>query len=676
MRNKSQKHCPTCEKAIPADAPDGFCPSCLLGVAHENSPLLIPAPDTGEVGQAFPQLTDVELIGQGGMGFVYKAHQLELNRHVALKILSPELGKDPAFRERFVREARILGKLSHPRIVTIYEHGENEGFFYLMMEYVDGVNLREAMSAQKFTPEQALAIIPDICDALQSAHDQGVWHRDIKPENILLDQDGQVKIADFGIARIVGDRLRNYTLTATGNALGSAPYMSPEQHENPHKVDHRADIYSLGVVLYEMLTGELPLGRFPVPSERSTVDHRIDELVLKTLEKERELRQQSAAQIKTDIAHAGRNKPEQSTASHGSMAPISLRGILCFWSGIVLAIAAGNLTRGNFQGGLLVLAAVLAVVGLVQVIIALAQIRRGEIAPGLRNGLRLSLWLPILLAVLAFGLRYNARSKFPLEAQLEERAPQQEAIKQKEKAELKEKKEATASVQRVGPTPKTRRVAGTSSRRGKVPRPTADEMMGAVREMNRLANLSDFEGFEKLTRRSSLPMMSLFFGEFISIKEISYEPFGIRRDAECLITIKSPDKDPHLIIASFDATKRLSAISESPSYRFTCRVRFSPEQEGALKILRTHVSRALIEKVKGKKGLFDLHYHLGDSLDLRNENSFYIKRALKELKQSLARFQLDDDLELISSHWPKRPWIYERFAPEGSEIFKKSNEPQ
>ena len=207
--------------------------------------------------------------------------------------------------------------------------------------------------------------------------------------------------------------------------------------------------------------------------------------------------------------------------------------------------------------------------------------------------------------------------------------------------------------------------------------------MGAVREMNRLANLSDFEGFEKLTRRSSLPMMSLFFGEFISIKEISYLPFGIRRDyGDCLITIKSPDKDPHLIIASFDSEKRLAHIIESPSYRFTCRVRFSPEQEDAWTILRTHVHGVLergvlIEKVKDKKGLFDLHYYLGSSLDLRNENSFYIKRALKELKQSLARFQLDDDdLELISSHWPKRPWIYERFAPEGSEIFKKSNEPQ
>ena len=210
--------------------------------------------------------------------------------------------------------------------------------------------------------------------------------------------------------------------------------------------------------------------------------------------------------------------------------------------------------------------------------------------------------------------------------------------------------------------------------------------MGAVREMNRLANRSDSEGFEKLTRRRpTLSTMSLFFGELISIKEISYEPFEEIWDAQCLITIKSPDKDPHLIIASFDSEKRLSHkrlshITESPSYRFTCRVRFSPEQEDALMILRTHVPRidkVLIEKVKDKKGLFDLHYHLGSSLDLRNENSFYIKRALKELKQSLARFQLDDDdLELISSHWPKRPWVYERFAPEGSEIFKKSNEPQ
>jgi serine/threonine protein kinase len=224
-----------------------------------------------------------------------------LDRIVALKILAPELGRDPAFAERFAREARTLGKLHHPNIVTVFEHGESGGYFYLIMEYVDGVNLRQAMRAGRFTPEQALAIVPGICDALQAAHAQGVWHRDIKPENILLDREGKVKIADFGIARIVGDPRRDFTLTLTGNALGSAAYMAPEQHEKPHDVDHRADIYSLGVVIYEMLTGELPLGRFPLPSQRAEVGKRIDEIVLRTLEKERELRQQSADEVKTDI---------------------------------------------------------------------------------------------------------------------------------------------------------------------------------------------------------------------------------------------------------------------------------------------------------------------------------------------------------------------------------------
>ena len=219
---------------------------------------------------------------------------------VALKILAPSLGGDPAFAERFAREARALGKLSHPNIVTVFEHGVTRPaapgmpfFYYLLMEYVDGVNLRQAMRAGRFTPGQALGVVPAICDALQAAHAQGIWHRDIKPENILLDSRGGVKIADFGIARMVGDPRRDFVLTVTGAALGSAAYMAPEQHEKPHDVDHRADIYSLGVVIYEMLTGELPLGRFPVPSQRAAVDARIDEIVLRTLEKERALRQQS-----------------------------------------------------------------------------------------------------------------------------------------------------------------------------------------------------------------------------------------------------------------------------------------------------------------------------------------------------------------------------------------------
>lgn len=259
-------------------------------------------PSLDDVAAAFPHLEILGVLGSGGMGSVYKVRQPELDRLAALKILHPGLVHDPAFAERFAREARVLAKLSHPNIVTVYEHGEKGGYFYLLMEYVDGVNLRQAMRAGRFTPEQALAVVPGICDALQAAHSQGVWHRDIKPENILLDQRGAVKIVDFGIARIVGDHSRDLTLTLTGAALGSAAYMAPEQHERPHLVDHRADIYSLGVVIYELLTAELPLGRFPVPSERAAVNRRIDEIVLRTLAKERELRQQSADEVKIQMA--------------------------------------------------------------------------------------------------------------------------------------------------------------------------------------------------------------------------------------------------------------------------------------------------------------------------------------------------------------------------------------
>ena len=297
--------CPTCKSPIPADAPGGYCPACILRDADDGLPAGRAAPSLEEVAAAFPQLEVLELIGQGGMGFVYKVRQPSLDRTVALKILSPELGRDPAFAERFAREARVLGKLSHPNIVAVFESGESGGFFFLLMEFVDGVNLRQAMRAGRFTPEQALAVVPGICDALAAAHAQGVWHRDIKPENILLDAQGGVKIVDFGIARIVGDPRRDFTLTLTGAALGSAAYMAPEQHERPHDVDHRADIYSLGVVIYEMLTGELPLGRFAAPSTKAAVDARIDEIVFRTLEKERELRQQSATEVKTEVQGAG-----------------------------------------------------------------------------------------------------------------------------------------------------------------------------------------------------------------------------------------------------------------------------------------------------------------------------------------------------------------------------------
>ena len=308
----STHRCPRCGAAIPAEAPQGLCPACLLaGVAlgtetvatftTPGQPAARGVPTLAEVAAAFPQLEILECIGQGGMGVVFKARQPKLQRLVALKLLPQFAAADAGFRERFTREARLLARLNHPNIVTVFDFGDAGGFFYLLMEYVDGANLRQAMRAGRFTPGQALEIVPKICDALQYAHSEGVLHRDIKPENILLDLKGRVKIADFGIAKLAGQREPGETLTASGAAVGTPQYMAPEQLERPREVDHRADIYSLGVVFYEMLTGELPLGRFAPPSAKTPVDERVDAVVFRTLEKEREKRFQSAGEVKTEV---------------------------------------------------------------------------------------------------------------------------------------------------------------------------------------------------------------------------------------------------------------------------------------------------------------------------------------------------------------------------------------
>src|SRR6202167_5789518 len=169
------------------------------------------------------------------------------------------------------------------------------------MELLYGLNLRQLEQAGKLSPREALQIVPQICEALQFAHDEGIVHRDIKPENILLDKKGRVKIADFGIAKILG-REPEGAITETGGAIGTPHYMAPEQLEKPTTVDHRADIFSLGVVFYEMLTGELPLGKFAPPSSRKIeVDVRLDDVVLRALERDPERRYQHASQVKTAV---------------------------------------------------------------------------------------------------------------------------------------------------------------------------------------------------------------------------------------------------------------------------------------------------------------------------------------------------------------------------------------
>lgn len=303
-------------------------------------------PSIEELQALFPQLEILECIGRGGMGIVYKARQPHLDRFVALKILAPGLEADPGFAERFTREARTLAKLTHPNLVAVHDFGESGGHYYLVMEYVDGVNLRQAMQAARFTPEQALGLIPDLCAALQFAHDHGVLHRDIKPENILLDTKGRVKIADFGIARLLTDDPRDLTLTATGGALGSAAYMAPEQIEHPEDVDHRADIYSLGVVFYEMLTGGLPLGRFPAPSEKSGSDPRLDDVVFRALEKERERRYQSAAEVRSGVENHTTSRPTATSRPPASLSPNGLPFLAPWVKWPILLILAGLAVGG------------------------------------------------------------------------------------------------------------------------------------------------------------------------------------------------------------------------------------------------------------------------------------------------------------------------------------------
>ena len=309
--------CPRCGRELsPGDDPARPCARCLLAaglggddpgeLVHTRSgePAFVP-PSPAELAPHFPQLEIQGLLGQGGMGTVYRARQRDLEREVALKILRPHPG-DPAFAERFLREARALARLQHPSIVSVHDFGRAGEHLYLIMELVDGTDLRHVIRSQAIAPSHALEIVKEVCGALQYAHDRGVVHRDVKPENILLDRAGRVKIADFGLAKMARAEAYEGSLTETRQAMGTPHYMAPEQIERPRLVDHRADIYSLGVVFYELLTGELPLGRFAPPSRKVELDVRLDEVVLKALEKEPERRYQQASQVRTEIEDIAR----------------------------------------------------------------------------------------------------------------------------------------------------------------------------------------------------------------------------------------------------------------------------------------------------------------------------------------------------------------------------------
>jgi serine/threonine protein kinase len=363
---ETSRFCPRCRQPLAADAPEGLCPQCLLNAAAGPAPSgagdglpddLIDIAAPAEVAKKLPQFEILELLGRGGMGVVYKARQVQLDRIVALKILPPVDALSPDFVARFTREARALARLNHPNIVAVHDFGETNGLYFIVMEYVDGANLRQLQRERSLSPAEALAIIPKICEALQYAHEEGLVHRDIKPENLLIDTKGRVKIADFGLAKMLRREPLDMALTVSGMAVGTMRYMAPEQMDQPETVDHRADIYSLGVVFYELLTGVLPMGHFELPSQKASVDARLDQIVLHALERLPERRYQQAREVKTDVetvastprpaaastSAAASTKPTASAPANQTSAQSSQSAKFWKWAPIIASCVAAFL---------------------------------------------------------------------------------------------------------------------------------------------------------------------------------------------------------------------------------------------------------------------------------------------------------------------------------------------
>jgi serine/threonine protein kinase len=260
-------------------------------------------PTLEEMQAMLPQYQFECLLGRGGMGAVYKALQVSLDRAVAIKVLPGDLidNEDAQFAERFKNEARTMAKMNHPSIVNVYDFGEtNTGLLYIVMEFIDGTDVSKMIAVQGKLPEDyALSITAHVCDALAYAHKNGVIHRDIKPANILINMEGAVKVADFGLAK-ANDPSQS-GITKTNMAMGTPDFVAPEAFVPGVPLDGRADLYAIGVMLYQMLTGEIPRGIWTLPGKKLGTDPRFDSIITKAMQTDRESRYQSAADLRRDL---------------------------------------------------------------------------------------------------------------------------------------------------------------------------------------------------------------------------------------------------------------------------------------------------------------------------------------------------------------------------------------
>jgi serine/threonine protein kinase len=315
----TSSHCPECGDLLAAYSPLGLCPRCILrlGMANPAGGVSAEGRDhnsqsqytTAELKGLLPDLEVMEPLGHGGMGVVCKARQVKLDRPVAVKLIRPEVSDHPAFFDRFSREARSMARLNHPNIVTIFDYGEAGGIFHIVMELVEGINLRTMIDRGALEAKLVLVIAMQICDALRYAHERGVVHRDIKPENVLIDRVRGVKLVDFGLAKLVSPGSKE-GWSSTRHVMGTPFYMAPEQIERPREVDHRADIYALGVLLYEMLAGIVPYGRYEPLSEKAGCEDEFDEIVDKALARRPSDRYDSVDELRHDLAEVAEDHYE------------------------------------------------------------------------------------------------------------------------------------------------------------------------------------------------------------------------------------------------------------------------------------------------------------------------------------------------------------------------------
>jgi serine/threonine protein kinase len=359
---------------VDATLADGTPPPPSFSRKLARVQVSVPLLETGEVLAGRYEI--LQLLGEGGMGAVYKAQDRELNRPVALKLIRPELAANPSIVARFKQELLLSQQVTHKNVIRIYDLGDSDGVKFITMEFVEGQDLRELIvKKKKFSPDEAVEIVKQVCRALEAAHGVGVIHRDLKPQNIMRDKTGRILVMDFGMARTVeGDGM-----TQTGALVGTMEYMSPEQALGKD-LDQRSDLFAVGLILYELLTGKMPFKAesalaslikrnqeraMPVSDHDGTIPRPVSDIVSKCLERDPGQRYQSASAMLEDLDDWRGNRAAASLrcralGTYGSLAAADRHRYgsrsgdcrLCVWHALFILGKASSIWTGLVVGDL------------------------------------------------------------------------------------------------------------------------------------------------------------------------------------------------------------------------------------------------------------------------------------------------------------------------------------